>query len=58
MFFRRTEVRGARNKLEVQLSAILERCHTAALDAGIPDSKVLPEGFSGTPARQLSGLFS
>lgn len=33
---------------EAQLTAILERCHTAALDAGIPDSKDLPEGFTGT----------
>lgn len=33
---------------EVQLTAILERCHTTALDSSIPDSESLPEGFSGT----------
>lgn len=33
---------------EAQLTAILERCHTTALDASIPDSESLPEGFSGT----------
>ncbi|HCN88013.1 MAG TPA: hypothetical protein DIT28_02390, partial [Oxalobacteraceae bacterium] len=33
---------------EAQLTAILERCHAAALDAGIPDAKDLPEGYSGT----------
>ena len=33
---------------EAQLTAILERCHTTALDAGIPDKNALPEGFTGT----------
>ena len=33
---------------EARLSAILERCHTSALDSGIPASNALPEGFSGT----------
>jgi benzoyl-CoA reductase subunit C len=33
---------------EAELTTILERCHTTALDAGIPDPKALPEGFTGT----------
>ena len=33
---------------EASFTAILEQCHTAAIDAGIPDSHSLPEGFSGT----------
>lgn len=33
---------------EAQLNAILERCHTASLDARIPDAGELPEGYIGT----------
>lgn len=33
---------------EAQLTAILERCHATVLDASIPDSNSLPEGFTGT----------
>ena len=33
---------------ETRINAILEQCHTAAVDAGIPDSRSLPEGFTGT----------
>ena len=33
---------------ESSLTAILEQCHTAAVDAGVPDAKALPPGFTGT----------
>ena len=33
---------------ETRINAILEQCHSAAVDAGIPDSRSLPEGFTGT----------
>jgi len=33
---------------EARFTAILEQCHTATIDAGIPNSNALPEGFTGT----------
>lgn len=33
---------------EAQLTQLLEQCHAAALDIGVPDKDSLPSGFTGT----------